>query len=130
MQAVSFTMPSRLLLVVLVLVMAGGCAGRAGRGGPIVDMRGVDPVQYRLDHNECLEYADQVAVGARAAGGAAAGAVVGGLVGAAVGNSDTAKRTAGAGAVVGGARGTGDAVRERQEVVRNCLRNRGYAVLN
>lgn len=121
---------ARMLIAALVLTLAAGCAGRAGRGGPIVDMRGVDPAQYRIDHMECLEYADQVAVGGRAAGGAAAGAVLGGLVGAAVGNSDTAKRSAGAGAVVGGARGTGDAVRERQVVVRNCLRNRGYAVLN
>ncbi|MEQ8857520.1 MAG: hypothetical protein RIC56_02625 [Pseudomonadales bacterium] len=117
----------RVLLVCLMLILATGCAGRRG---PIVDMRGVDAAQYRLDRMECQEYAEQVAVGGRAAGGAAAGAVVGGLIGAAVGNSDTAKRTAGAGAVVGGARGTGDAVQERQMVVRNCLRNRGYAVLN
>lgn len=116
------------LLVVLLLTAMTACSGRAG--GPIVDMRGVDPTRYRLDLMECHEYADQVAVGGRAAGGAAAGAVVGGLVGAAVGDSGTAKRSAGAGAVLGGARGTGDAVREAQVVVRNCLRNRGYAVLN
>lgn len=35
-----------------------------------------------------------------------------------------------AAAVVGGARGTGHALRERQVVVRNWLRNRGHAVLN
>lgn len=114
------------LLMVLALA---GCAGR-GAGGPIVDMKGVDPAQYRIDLSECEDYADQVTVGTRVAGGAAAGAVVGGLIGAAVGDSDTAKRSAGAGAVAGGARGTGDVVRERQTVVRNCLRQRGYAVLN
>lgn len=119
----------RIVSILLVALALAGCAGR-NAGGPIVDMKGVDPAQYRIDRMECQEYAEQVAVGGRAAGGAAAGAVVGGLIGAAVGNSDTAKRTAGAGAVVGGARGTGDAVRERQQVVRNCLRNRGYAVLN
>lgn len=111
-----------------VLLITGGCAG--ARQGPIVDMRGVDPAMYRTDLLECQDYADQVAVGQRAAGGAAAGAVVGGLIGAAVGDSNTAQRGAGAGAVAGGARGTGDAVREQQVVVRNCLRNRGYAVLN
>lgn len=121
---------ARMILLTLMIALLAGCAGRGARGGPIVDMRGVDAAQYRLDRMECQEYADQVALGGQAVGGAAAGAVVGGLVGAAVGNSDTAKRTAGAGAVVGGARGTADAVRERQMVVRNCLRNRGYAVLN
>lgn len=117
------------LMVLFVMLAVTACAGRAARG-PIVDMKGVDAAQYRLDRMECQEYAEQVAVGGQAAGGAVAGAVVGGLIGAAVGDSGTAKRTAGAGAVVGGARGTGDAVRERQVVVRNCLRNRGYAVLN
>jgi len=95
----------RIVSILLVALALAGCAGR-NAGGPIVDMKGVDPAQYRIDRMECQDYAEQVAVGGRAAGGAAAGAVV------------------------GGARGTGDAVRERQQVVRNCLRNRGYAVLN
>jgi outer membrane lipoprotein SlyB len=119
----------RLILCATLIVLLTGCAGRAARG-PIVDMKGVDPAQYRIDLMECQQYADEVAVGGRAAGGAAVGAAVGGLIGAAVGDSGTAKRSAGAGAVVGGARGTGDALQERQAVVRNCLRNRGYAVLN
>lgn len=118
------------VLITLAALALSGCAGRDARGGPIVDMKGVDPLQYRTDLAECQAYAEQVGVGGRAAGGAAAGAVVGGLIGAAVGDSDTAKRSAGAGAVVGGARGTGDALREKQTVVRNCLRHRGYAVLN
>jgi outer membrane lipoprotein SlyB len=93
-------------------------------------MKGVDQTQYRVDLVECQEFAEQVAVGGRAVAGAASGAVVGGLVGATVGDRDTAKRSAGTGAVLGGARGTGSALREKQVVVRNCLRNRGYAVLN
>ena len=32
--------------------------------------------------------------------------------------------------VLGGAKGTSRGLDERQRVVRNCLRNRGYAVLN
>jgi hypothetical protein len=35
-----------------------------------------------------------------------------------------------AGAIIGGAKGVGKGVHERRTVVRNCLRNRGYAVLN
>ena len=111
---------------VLALILLAGCAS----GGPIVDMKGVDPQKYRQDLAECESYADQVAVGGKAATGAAVGAVVGAAVGAAVGNSRTAQRSAGAGAVIGGAKGTGRGVRERKHVVRNCLRNRGYAVLN
>src|SRR6056297_363803 len=112
---------TRILLSASLLLLLG-CAGRGGgSAGAIVDMKGVDPAQYRVDLLECNEYADQVALGGRAAAGAATGAVLGGLVGAAVGDSGTAKRSAGAGAVVGGARGTGDALREQQQVVRNCL---------
>lgn len=120
---------TRSFTVLVTVLLLTACAGR-GAGGPIVDMKGVDPAQYRMDLAECEQYADQVAVGQQAVGRAAAGAAVGGLIGAAVGDSDTAKRSAGAGAVVGGARGTGDAIRERRTVVRNCLRHRGYAVLN
>jgi outer membrane lipoprotein SlyB len=119
----------RILLVTALALSMAACAGR-GQGGPIVDMKGVDRAQYEADLVDCQQLAEQVAVGERAVAGAATGAVVGGLVGAAVGDSGTAKRSAGAGAVVGGARGTGSAFREKQMVVRNCLRNRGYAVLN
>ena len=119
----------RLLILVLAVALSG-CAQRPFSQPPIVDMRGVDAVQYRVDLAECDQYAEQVAVGQRVAAGAVAGAVIGGAVGAAVGNSDTAQRSAGAGAVFGGARGGADGFRERNFVVRNCLRNRGYAVLN
>jgi hypothetical protein len=122
---------SRLIVLSLTLLVLAACAGRDhAPGGVIVDMKGVDRAQYRVDLAECGDYADQVAVAGKAATGAAAGAVVGGLIGAAVGDSGTAKRSAGAGAVVGGAKGTARGVQERQQVVRNCLRNRGYSVLN
>ncbi len=111
---------------VFALLTLGACASNA----PIVDMRGVDPVRYEQDLADCQGYAEQVAVGGKAATGAAVGAVVGAAVGAAVGNSRTVERAAGGGAVVGAAKGTGRGLNERQRVVRNCLRNRGYAVLN
>ena len=117
-------------LFILVAVALSGCAQRPFSHAPIVDMRGVNASQYRVDLSECNQYAAQVSVGQRAGAGAVAGAVIGGAVGAAVGNSDTAQRSAGAGAVIGGVRGGADGYRERNVVVRNCLRNRGYAVLN
>ena len=117
-------------LVLVLAVVSYGCANRPFDRPPIVDMRGVDPTQYETDLEECNQYTEQVAVGRRAGVGAAAGAVLGGAVGAAVGNSHTAQQSAGVGAVIGGARGGEDGIRERERVMRNCLLNRGYAILN
>lgn len=122
-------MTRALILSALAITLLAGCAGRH-RGEPIVDMRGVDPVRYQNDLADCRQYGAQVGIGADAATGAVAGAVLGGAVGAVAGNSDTAKRSAGVGAVLGGARGAAGGAQERNQVVRNCLRNRGYAVLN
>ena len=122
-------MTYRVLLPMLLIALAG-CAGKANPKGPIVDLKGVDRVQYHTDLAECSTYADEVAVVQSAATGVIAGAVIGAAVGAAVGNSDDVGRGAGAGGVIGGAKGVGKWVRERRMVVRNCLRFRGYAVLN
>ncbi|XOV82487.1 MAG: glycine zipper family protein [bacterium] len=107
-------------------LFAAGCANR----GIIIDPKGVNMAQYNQDLSECTALAEQVNVGRQAAGRALAGAAVGAAIGAAVGNSDTAQRGAGVGAVAGGAKGAGRAAHEKQVVVRNCLRNRGYSVLN
>jgi outer membrane lipoprotein SlyB len=119
-------------VVLLMLVgLLASCADRArAPGGVIVDMKGVDQAQYRTDLAECGAYADQVDASAKVAGQAAGGAVVGGAVGAIFGGGHGAAQGAGAGAVVGGARGVEDTLQERNQVVRTCLRNRGYSVLN
>lgn len=96
----------------------------------IIDRKGVDPARYEQDLIECRTYAAEVKTGGKAARGAASGAVVGGLVGAAVGNSRDAQRAAGAGAVTGAARGVSEGTREEVQVVKQCLRGRGYRVLN
>ena len=108
-----------------ILMAIGACAHK-----PIVDMKGVDPQQYQLDLAECDAYADEVRVGQKAGAGAVGGAAVWGAIGAIFGNSSDAARGAGSGAVYGGARGTEEGVREKHQVVSNCLRYRGYAVLN
>lgn len=122
-------MMQRSILLCALLVLAS-CAGRRGFEEPIVDMKGVDRAQFAADKAECEEYAAQVNTGGKVAGGAAAGAVVAGAVGAIFGNGETAARGAGAGAVVGGAKGVGGAMQEKNRVLRNCLINRGYRVLN
>jgi len=117
-----------------VALLAGCAAQQPARAtsarAPIVDMKGVDAVQYETDLDECRQYAEQVDVGEDAATGAVAGAVLGGVTGAVARDSDTAKRAAGVGAVLGGAHGTLSGLEERDRVVRTCLRNRGYSVLN
>ena len=115
-------------LVYLLIAVLGAC--RATDDRPIVDMQGVNRAQYDADLAQCQAYADEVQAGREVTRGAIGGAVVGGAIGAAVGNSNTAQRAAGAGAVAGAARGAGSAVREREMVIRNCLRGRGYRVLN
>ena len=128
-------MPNTLKLAVTALViatLATGCAGRhrAPGGQVIVDMKGVDRDQYQKDYDECAAYTSQVDAEGKVVGGAAGAAVVGGAVGAIFGGGEGAARGAGAGAVVGGAKGVGETANERHAVVANCLRNRGYAVLN
>ncbi len=119
---------NKLSIFLLVTTLIAGC--RAMDDRPIVDMQGVNIGQYNADLVECQTYADEVEAGRQIARGAVGGAVVGGAVGAAVGNSNTAQRTAGAGAVLGASRGAQSAINERERVIRNCLRGRGYRVLN
>ncbi len=113
----------------LALFLAG-CASTPGK--PIIDMKGVNAAQYEQDLEECSNYADEVNVAGKAVGGAAAGAAVGAAIGAIWDGHDgnSPGRGAATGAVLGGAGGTGSGVTERSRVVKNCLRGRGYRVLN
>ena len=117
---------SKLIVIALLPLTLAACRSSE----PIVDMQGVNQAQYNRDLAECRQYAEQVESGREVVRGAAGGAVVGAAVGAAVGNSDTAQRGAGAGAAVGAARGAREAERQSERVLRNCLRGRGYRVLN
>jgi outer membrane lipoprotein SlyB len=97
----------------------------------IIDRKGVNMARYEADKAECEAYAEEVRTGEKAARGAASGAVVGGAVGAIVGDSSkSAARGAGVGAVTGGARGIAEGERDKVQVVKRCLRGRGYKVLN
>ncbi|MEH6592664.1 MAG: YMGG-like glycine zipper-containing protein [Halioglobus sp.] len=96
----------------------------------IIDEKGVDMRHYAGDLAECKGYSENVATGEKAAKGATSGAVVGGLLGAVTGNSKSAQEGAGVGAVTGGAKGLNEGEKETVRVVKNCLRGRGYKVLN
>ena len=96
----------------------------------IIDKKGVNMARYEEDLADCQQYSEEVRTGEKAARGTASGAVTGGLIGAAVGNSRDVQRGAGAGAVVGGSRGIRRGAEEEVRVVKQCLRGRGYRVLN
>ena len=113
-------------LITTCLLLLGGCSAKSSK--PVIDPAGVDMAQYDIDVGECEQIAQQVEQ--KAGEGAAEGAVVGGLIGAIVGGSDSALVGAGVGAVGGGASGSADTQREKSTVVKNCLRNRGYKILN
>lgn len=121
-----YRLAARLSLTALAIAFVAGCAG--GGSKPIIDPAGVDMGRYQADLAECQQIAQQV--DQKAGAGAVGGAVVSGLIGAITGNSERVKKSAGVGAVLGGAKGAGATARERELVVKNCLRKRGYSVLN
>lgn len=96
----------------------------------IIDRKGVNMTAYEQDLAECREYSQAVKTGEKGVLGAASSAVIGGAVGAILGGPEGAARGAGVGTVTGGARGVAEGEREEQQVVKRCLRGRGYKVLN
>ena len=111
-------------LVVLLCLLAG-CSSAPG---PIIDTKGVDMAKYRADLADCEGYAEQVQIETGVAKGAAGGAAVGAATGAILGKD--VGEYAGVGAVAGGAKSAVRGDREKSTVVKNCMRYRGYRVLN
>ena len=107
----------------LLVAVCCSCASKK----PIIDTTNVDMQQYERDLADCEEIATQVETGGRAVDSAAAGAAVGAAQGAIWGD---AGRSAASGAVSGGAGGLYAADYETARVIKNCLRHRGYVVLN
>ena len=122
----------RLVSILLIFFFISACATKGPFSDePIIDRKGVDMNRYYADKAECEDYATEVPTGEKVVRGAAGGAVVGGAIGAIVNRGpDSAERGAGVGAVTGGVRGAQEGVRERERVVKQCLRGRGYKVLN
>lgn len=115
-----------LLLIVILLLIVAACTTTSEI---IIDEKGVDMTRYEENLTECKTYSEQVAVGKKATKGAASGAVIGGAIGA-VGHHGNAAEGAAVGAISGGAKGLNEGDRDKVRVVKNCLRGRGYRVLN
>lgn len=111
----------------LAIAVTTGCAG-SRHNNPVIDPAGVDMGQYQDDLVACQQISQQVEQ--KAGAGAVGGAIFGALVGSILGDSRAAMKSAGAGAVVGGAKGGAATQREKGVVVKNCMRERGYTVLN
>jgi outer membrane lipoprotein SlyB len=112
-----------------LLVSAIGLAGCSSSSGPIIDTKGVNMGRYQGDLEDCKTYAEQVRIEEGVVKGAAAGAAVGGATGAVLDRS-SASEGAAVGAITGAARSAQLGDKEKDRVVKNCLRGRGYKVLN
>ena len=112
-------------VMVLAMFVVAGCASR-----PIVDTTGVDMQQYHADVEECHRLTEQVNGADRVVNSAGFGALIGALFGLVTGDPEAVAYGAGWGAVSGAASGGMSADQEKSMVMKNCLYNRGYAVLN
>jgi hypothetical protein len=110
------------LIVLAATVLISACASK-----PIIDTQNVNMVQYQKDLEDCENVAEQVQSGQITAKSAAFGTGVGAAHGAIDG--DIGNRAA-HGAVTGAAGGLLKSDNEKARVTKNCLRYRGYRVLN
>jgi outer membrane lipoprotein SlyB len=114
--------PVFLVAAIIASAFLTACASK-----PIIDTYNVDMVQYEKDLADCEEVARQVEAGKMTAGSAAFGAGVGAAYGVIDGDVGHSAAT---GAVAGAAGGMLRSDNEKSRVTKNCLRHRGYAVLN
>jgi outer membrane lipoprotein SlyB len=111
-----------------VMLAIAGC----GAHRPVVDPKmSAHPERYESDLAECQQLAQQApGAGAGTVAGAGVGAALGAGVAVATGHKNLVGQAAGGGAVLGGAKGAGGGARERRQMVSNCMKGRGHAVLN
>lgn len=119
-----------IIYITSAVIFLTGCAGANVR--PLVDMQNKTSQQYENDLQQCQSYAvQQSGAAANGAAAAAAGLVIGALLGlVAGGNMTDILQVGGIGAVAGGAGGLYEGNSAQENVVKQCLRGRGYNVLN
>ena len=115
---------ARVAALVMPLMLLSGCLSHPE---PLIDTQGVNMAQYEQDLETCMDYGDQVRIEKGVTKGAAAGGAVGAATGAVFGDAGSG---AAVGAISGGARSAQLGEREKSRVVKNCMRYRGYRVLN
>jgi len=116
-------------LAVFVAVSLTACAGASYR--PVIDSQGVSNQAYEADLAQCQRYATQVASGPdRAAFGAVAGALIGLAFAALAKDKAYNGLYAGVGAASGASGGAVAGESEQRNIIKSCMANRGYRVLN
>ena len=128
----------KLTSILFVFIFLIGCAPIPQSYEPIIDMRDASVDwnwnQYYQDLHECRTYATRICPADQAVGEAIAGAAFGAALGAILGSGTGdaggwAGIGAGSGGLSGAAHGAGNAIEEQKRIIRNCMRGRGYKVL-
>jgi outer membrane lipoprotein SlyB len=124
-----------LVLFCLVIISISGCVANSSSSifessKPIIDTKGVDMTQYENDLEECSNFSEDISTGKSIAKGAATGAAVGAVIEAITDDVRGRRDAIEVGAVSGGAKSGVRAVREKERILKRCLRGRGYKVLN
>ena len=123
------------ILFSLLIISISGCVANSSSSifessKPIIDTKGVDMSQYETDLEECSNFSEDISTGKSIAQGAAAGAAVGAVIEAITDDARGRRDAIEVGAVSGGAKSGVRAVREKERILKRCLRGRGYKVLN
>ena len=123
------------LLVALFLITLSGCVANSSSSifessKPVIDTKGVNMSQYEIDHKECSIFSEDISTGKSIAKGAVTGAAVGAVIEAITDDVRSRRDAIEVGAVSGGAQSGIRAVREKEQILKRCLRGRGYKVLN
>ena len=99
-------------------------------GVAIIDTRGVDMDVYRNDLLDCSSFSKNIDVTERTIEEGALSGVTGAAVGAIIGGKEGAKKIGGSAGILGAVEGNIEARYEQSKIIKNCLRGRGYKVLN
>ncbi|MEC7937677.1 MAG: glycine zipper family protein [Pseudomonadota bacterium] len=96
----------------------------------IIDTRGVDESVFKKDYSECSDFAKNIDLTERTLKQGAVAGATGAAVGAIIGGEEAAKKIGGSAAVLNAVEANLDSRNEQAKIIKNCLRGRGYKVLN
>ena len=96
----------------------------------IIDTRGVDESVFKKDYSECSDFAKNIDLTDRTLRQGAVAVATGAAVGAIIGGEEAAKKIGGSAAVLNAVEANLDGRNEQAKIIKNCLRGRGYKVLN
>jgi outer membrane lipoprotein SlyB len=116
-----------IMLLLTISCVSNNSSSILSMNNPIIDTKGVDMTLYETDLEECKAYSNDISTIKSIAKGSATGAAVGAVIEAI---SDKRKDAIEIGAVSGGTQSGLRATREKEQVLKRCLKGRGYKVLN